>query len=97
MENRILTRRFRSVAGDLILGSYMDKLCLCDWAESPKHDSAIGRLIRFTHAEITEGDNNCLHVRRSNSMNISTVVAQCSGFRYIYAEQNSRDGYGKFC
>ena len=38
----------------------MDKLCLCDWAKSPKHDSAIGRLIRFTHAEITEGDNELL-------------------------------------
>ena len=49
MENRknntIRTQRYHSPCGDLILGSFEDKLCLCDWAIE-KHRSAVDKRVQ---------------------------------------------------
>lgn len=49
MENRknntIRTQRYHSPCGDLILDSFEDKLCLCDWAIE-KHRSAVDKRVQ---------------------------------------------------
>ena len=51
----IIIRKYDSPCGTLLLGSYGDKLCLCDW-EAARHCSRIAaRLKRALAAGITEG------------------------------------------
>lgn len=48
----IITTRYHSPAGELILGSLNDKLCLCDWATDIQHRQQIDRaLLRNTGAK----------------------------------------------
>ena len=44
-EHVILTQHYPSPCGDLILGSYEDRLCLCNWVIE-KHQ---GRAVSYTH------------------------------------------------
>ena len=53
-KNIIQIHRYKSPCGDLILGSFGNKLCLCDWAIE-KHRSLIdNRLRRFFQADYEE-------------------------------------------
>ena len=48
MDNIILTSLYRSPCGDLILGSFGDRLCLCNWA-AELHP---GRIFRRLHVRL---------------------------------------------
>ena len=41
-ENLILVRPYRSPCGEMTLGAFGGKLCLCDWAR-PKHPGRTAR------------------------------------------------------
>ena len=49
---------YLSPAGELVLGSYDDKLCLCDWTASRRHNRIISRLERVLKAELVAGDSS---------------------------------------
>lgn len=54
-KNVIKTKRYESPCGVLLLGSFGDKLCLCDW-QVEKHRSHVDkRLKRILRAEFEEG------------------------------------------
>lgn len=53
--NRIITRIYESPCGRLMLGSFGDKLCLCDWQVEKHCDSVNNRLRRILNAEFVEG------------------------------------------
>ena len=53
MNHTILTRPYESPCGQLLLGSWGPKLCLCDW---PSHQ-AQKRLARVLHTKVTEGNS----------------------------------------
>ena len=61
MENKIImTQWYESPCGTLILGSYDDKLCLCDW-EVENHRSRIdARLKRKLVSEMQEGSSEII-------------------------------------
>lgn len=51
----IIFTRYRSPAGKLIVGSFGDKLCICDWDVEPRR-AAVDRLIcRYLRAEYRPG------------------------------------------
>ena len=53
--NRIITREYAAPCGRLLLGSFDDRLCLCDW-QSEKHRGHVNhRLCRELKAEFSEG------------------------------------------
>ena len=58
--NRIVTRRYESPCGALLLGSYADRLCLCDWQIEKHRDNVDGRLRRILHADFVEGSSPVL-------------------------------------
>ncbi len=45
MENRIQTQYYRSPCGTLLLGSFQDKLCLCNWTEE-KHPGRVDKRLQ---------------------------------------------------
>lgn len=55
-KNRIITSRYESPCGTLMLGSLADRLCLCDWHVGPEHNNRVnGRLCRMLGAEFEAG------------------------------------------
>ena len=54
-KNIIKTNRYESPCGTLLLGSFEDKLCLCDWQVEKHRDHVDRRLKRVLHAEFEEG------------------------------------------
>ena len=59
-KNVIKTKRYESPCGVLLLGSFGDKLCLCDW-QVEKHRSHVDkRLKRILRAEFEEGPSEVI-------------------------------------
>lgn len=56
----ILISHYHSPAGDMILGSYRDKLCLCDWNIEQRRVSIDKRICRYQNAEYIEGSSDVL-------------------------------------
>lgn len=54
-KNVIRTKRYESPCGVLLLGSFGDRLCLCDWQVERHRDHVDRRLRRTLRAEFEEG------------------------------------------
>lgn len=59
-KNVIKTRRYESPCGTLLLGSFGDKLCLCDWQIEKHRGHVDGRLKRILNAEFEEGTSEVI-------------------------------------
>ena len=69
-KNRIITRIYESPCGTLMLGSFGDKLCLCDWQVERHRDHVDNRLRRLLDAEFFDG----------SSPVIDTAIAQLNEY-----------------
>lgn len=56
----IKTKRYESPCGILLLGSYEDKLCLCDWQTEKHHDYVSRRLKRILQNDFEEGTSEVI-------------------------------------
>lgn len=59
-KNIIKTKRYESPCGTLLLGSFDDKLCLCDWQVEKHRDHVNRRLKRILNAEFEEGTSEVI-------------------------------------
>lgn len=59
-KNIIKTRRYESPCGTLLLGSFDDKLCLCDWQVEKHRYHADRRLKRVLNAEFADGTSDVI-------------------------------------
>tara|TARA_Y100000031_G_scaffold156283_1_gene210231 strand:- start:5163 stop:5696 length:534 start_codon:yes stop_codon:yes gene_type:complete len=60
VQNLIKTEYYSSPIGELILGSFNDKLCLCDWRYRKKRTSIDSRLKNRTNADYIEQSSNII-------------------------------------
>lgn len=58
MENEIKIEYFKTLLGELILGSFNNKLCLCDWRYRKMRTSIDKRLKTGLNADFTEESSN---------------------------------------
>ena len=58
--NRIITRRYESPCGTLLLGSFGGRLCLCDWQVEKHRTHVDDRLRRLLKAEFTDGTSSVI-------------------------------------
>lgn len=56
----IITQRYLSPCGELLLGSFHGLLCLCDWQVEKHRDHVDRRLIHLLHAEMQEGTSDVI-------------------------------------
>lgn len=56
-DNRIVIGRYQATCGELLLGSYGDYLCLCDWKTGRQSDSIYSRLRHLLKAGLVEGES----------------------------------------
>ena len=61
-KNTIKIKRYESPCGVLMLGSFGDKLCLCDWQVEKHRDHVDRRLKRILRAEFEEGTSELLKI-----------------------------------
>ena len=54
-KNKIITSKYESPCGTLMLGAFCDRLCLCDWQVEKHRDHVGRRLLRMLDAEFVEG------------------------------------------
>lgn len=60
MDGKILTQNYQSPCGELILGEYGGKLCLCNWTDE-LHPGRVERRLRATlKAEMAEGTGEAI-------------------------------------
>lgn len=59
-KNKIITRKYESPCGTLLLGSFGNKLCLCDWQVEKHRCHVDNRLCRILDAEFTEGTSEVI-------------------------------------
>lgn len=53
----IITRKYETPCGRLMLGSFGDRLCLCDWQVEKHRDHVRDRLCRILDAKFVEGSS----------------------------------------
>ncbi len=56
----IITKRLKTAYGELLLGSFQDKICLCDWAWRSMRDSIDKRIQQGLKAAFQEGETSIL-------------------------------------
>lgn len=54
-KNKIITRKYQSPCGTLVLGSFGNQLCLCDWQTEKHREHVNNRLRRLLDAEFSDG------------------------------------------
>lgn len=54
----VIVSRYNSPCGQLLLGSYADRLCMCDWMYDDVFRLATARLSRCLTSEIAEGESD---------------------------------------
>ena len=59
-DQTIIIQLYPSPAGELILGSYGDQLCLCDWTKESRRKTIDHRLSKALKAEIREGHSKVI-------------------------------------
>ena len=64
----IISKHFDFPCGEMILGSFEGKLCLCDWADGKRRASIDQRLQRILNANFVEGSSDVIE-RASQQLN----------------------------
>ncbi len=64
----IIVHTYSSPCGELTLGSYGDRLCLCDWTAGKPGDAVRSRLCRLLHAAVEPGMTDTI-ARASDQLN----------------------------
>lgn len=62
--NKIRIQRYHSPCGDLMLGSFEDKLCLCDWATEKHRDIVDIRLRKMLQTGYEESSSSVIEETR---------------------------------
>ena len=70
--------RYQSPVGDMIVGSYGDKLCICDWAVERRRYTIDRRIQRHLNAKYEEGTSEV--IQRA----IEELDAYFAGYRKIF-------------
>ena len=52
--------RYQSPVGEMLVGSYGDKLCICDWAVEKRRSTIDRRIRRYLNAKYEEGTSDVI-------------------------------------
>ncbi len=57
MKNKILIRHYQTPVGEMVVGSYNDQLCLCDWLNEKRREKIDRRLGKFFNTEMINAES----------------------------------------
>lgn len=58
----VTLREYQSPCGELILGAYNDRLCLCDWRSRRNREAVDRRIQRFLNCDYQTGDSDLIRL-----------------------------------
>lgn len=94
----ILTQYYQSPYGELLLGSFGDKLCLCDWMLNEKRRVTVDKRIRqVLHADYEEGTSEVIARAIIQLDEYFARKRPYSMFHCLQSEQNSSGRCGRSC
>ena len=94
----ILTQYYQSPYGELLLGSFGDKLCLCDWMLNEKRRVTVDKRIRQAlHADYEEGTSEVIARAIIQLDEYFARKRTYSMFHCLQSEQNSSGRCGRSC
>lgn len=64
MSPHIVVSEYHSPFGELVLGSYQGRLCLCDWRHRKKREAIDQRIMEYTGSGFADGHSEILHTAR---------------------------------
>lgn len=71
MKNVICIQHYSSLCGTLVLASFADKLCLCDWSNNPLAKRNKRRIAEYLQASFKTETSSVLEETKNNSTNTS--------------------------
>lgn len=93
-----MTQYYQSPYGELLLGSFGDKLCLCDWMLNEKRRVTVDKRIRQAlHADYEEGTSEVIARAIIQLDEYLPVSGPYSMFHCLQSEQNSSGRCGRSC
>ena len=93
----IQIQHYESPCGELILGSFEGKLCLCDWMFEKRRASIDKRIQKALGADYEEGVSDVIRKQSSSLTNILLVRGKRLIFRSSLRERSSRIRCGRSC
>lgn len=78
INSNVILKEYYSPAGNLIIGSYLDKICLCDWTCSRRHAVNMKKLKLLGNPDIKEGSSQAIELA------INQFVQYFSGRRKVF-------------
>lgn len=91
---KIKTTCYKSPIGDMIIGSYGDKICICDWIIENRRKTIDRRICRLLGAEYEEGISDIINKPSCNLTSISKESEKNSPYRWYLAEPIFNAKYG---
>lgn len=82
---RITTYRYDSPCGQILLGAYGDRICLCDWMFGKHRLRTCEKLKRFLHAEFEEGKTSVIEMAISALDRYFSGERICFEFQLLFA------------
>lgn len=61
-KNRIITRIYETPCGEIMLGSFGERLCMCDWLTGKARENVDNRLRRLLDAEFVEDTSDVIEM-----------------------------------
>ena len=81
MENSISLQHYDSPCGRLVLASFADRLCLCDWSDNPFAERNRRRIEKYLKAT---SKTETTSVLEDNSTNTLQASARLSTYSYVW-------------
>lgn len=92
----IKTMQYEAPCGELVLGSFGDALCLCDWTSGKQSGRIAGRLRRILKADFEEGTSDVLNLAvlqldeffagKSSGFNVPLLFAGTDFQKFVWNE-----------
>lgn len=82
--------RYRSPVGEMMLGSWGDRLCICDWAVEKRRGTIDRRIRRCLHAEYEEGISEAI-LNTIAQLNEYSIFVPC---HRVIGSNHTFTGYG---
>lgn len=83
-EVRICIQYYDSPCGRLVLASFADRLCLCDWSDNPFAERNMLRLTRNMKTSFKTETTSVLEDTKDNSTNTLPASARLSTYSYAW-------------
>lgn len=95
MTRTIQVSRYGSPIGEMLIGAYGEKICLCDWLRNKRRDTIDRRICRYLEAGYEDGSSEVIRQTVAQLDEYFEGDVGLSLFRSSLPDPISNAGYGR--